>query len=295
MCLSRRNFLKASSALAAAFGLRALGGGEAIAAEEGDSPVVWLQGQGCSGCSMSLLNSLTGGTAEDLLRHKVQLTFHPTLMTAAGPNAVAAARATQNAGGYLLIVEGAIPTGANGRYCHLWPGTTALDGVREFASKAKYVVAVGTCAAYGGIPGSVPPGGTNPTGAKCLSAVLGGKTVINIPGCPSHPDWIVGTVASLLGGVVPARDAHGRPEMYFSNTIHNQCPYEDSYAEKLCLEDHGCKGPVTYGNCPRLKWNSVKPGGIGVNWCVGARSPCQGCTQPDFPDGMLPFHAEVEE
>jgi hydrogenase small subunit len=294
MSVSRRDFLKASSMLAAAFGLQVIGDDEAGAAEKLGG-VIWLQGQGCTGCSMSLLSSLTGGPCEELLRHKMELKFHPTLMTAAGPNAVAAALAARAHGGYVLIVEGAIPTAAGGKFCYLWPGTTAWDGVQEFAKKAEYIVAVGTCAAYGGIPASVPPHGANLTGAKGLSQVVRGKTIINVPGCPPHPDWVVGTIASLLSGIVPARDAHGRPEAYFSNTIHNQCPYEDSYAEKYCLEELGCKGSITYGNCPGIRWNSMEPDGKGVNWCIGARSPCRGCTQPDFPDAMLPFHAEVED
>lgn len=294
MTLSRRDFVKASSALAAAFGLQLAGVDEATAGES-TTPLIWLQAQGCSGCSTSLLNTLTAGKLEDLLCSKLDLEFHPTLMAAAGPNAIAATTRAKNAGGYLLVVEGAIPTGANGKYCYLWPGVTACDGVREFAAKARYVLAVGTCAAYGGIPASRPPHGRNPTGAKGVSGVVQGKTVVNVPGCPPHPDWIVGTIASLLSGVVPARDAHGRPEAYFSNTVHNRCPYEDSFAEKYCLEDAGCKGEITYGNCPAVRWNGTEPGAVGINWCIGARSPCLGCTQPEFPDGMLPFHAEVKE
>jgi hydrogenase small subunit len=293
MSVSRRELLKASSALAAALGLRAIGADKVFAAG-GDPPVVWLQAQGCTGCSISLLNSLTAGASEDLLREKIDLKFHPTLMAAAGPNAVAAATAARDAGGYVLVVEGAIPTGAEGHYCYLWPGTTALEGVRAFAAKAKHVVAVGTCAAFGGISGSVPAGGVNPTGAKGVSAVLGGTTVVNVSGCPPHPDWIVLTIASLLRGAVPARDASGRPRACYPDTVHEQCPYERGEAEDYCLEDYGCKGPVTYSNCPVLKWNSPTPGAKGVNWCMGAGSPCQGCTQPNFPDGMLPFHARVE-
>ena len=257
--------------------------------------MLWLQAQGCTGCSISLLNSLTCGTAEDLLRETMQLKFHPTLMAAAGPNAVAAAMASRKTGGYVLVVEGAIPTGAGGDYCHLWPGTTAWDGVRDFAARAKYVVAVGTCAAYGGIAASSPPHGVNPTGAQAVSAVVRDTPIINVPGCPPHPDWIVGTIASLLRGSVPARDSRGRPRKYFSTTICERCPCDDGHNEQGCLEDRGCKGAVTLGNCPLKKWNNAQPDRPGVNWCIGARSPCQGCTEPRFPDGMLPFHAERDD
>ena len=270
-----------------AFGLRVT---DAAGREtsKNQSPVIWLQAQGCTGCSASLLNSITCGTAESLLQSQIDLKFHPTLMAATGPNAVAAAYAAKDAGGYLLVVEGAIPTSADGRYCYLWPGTTALSGVREFAAKAECILAVGTCAAFGGVTASVPPRGTNPTGAQGVSAIAAGKTVVNVSGCPPHPDWIVGTIAQLLRGTVPATDGHGRPEEYFSNTIHNQCPYEDGFAEEYCLEDHGCKGAITHGNCPSLKWNGLEAGRAGVHWCVGAGSPCHGCTHPSFPDGVLP-------
>ena len=98
--------------------------------------------------------------------------------------------------GYVLIVEGAIPTADNGAYCELWPGTSALQGVQEFGANAALVLAVGTCAAYGGIPGAQP----NPTGIQSVSQVLQGKTVVNLPGCPTHPDWIVGSIAEVLAG-----------------------------------------------------------------------------------------------
>ena len=172
MTVSRRNLLKASSLLAAAFGLRAIGDDEAVAAEKGGG-LIWLQCQGCSGCSMSLLNSLTSGTSEELLRHKIDLKFHSTLMAAGGANAVAAA--VPAADGFVLVVEGAVPAAAGGQFCYLWSGTTAWDGVREFARRARCIVAVGTCAAYGGIPASRPPHTINPTGARGLSAVVDGK------------------------------------------------------------------------------------------------------------------------
>jgi hydrogenase small subunit len=91
---TRREFLAASSAVAAAFGLRAVGA-DAVSTADGGPAVLWLQAQGCTGCSISLLNSLTCGTADGLLRETMHLAFHPTLMAAAGPNAVAAAMASR--------------------------------------------------------------------------------------------------------------------------------------------------------------------------------------------------------
>jgi len=302
MTISRRDFLKASCAVAAALGLRSslFRGGEALAAE-GGVPVVWFQAQGCSGCSVSLLNSIYYTTIDDLLLNTLDLEFHPTVMAAAGYAAVSAAQAAYDQGGYVLVVEGAVPTAEGGQYCYLWPGMTALEGVQTFSEKALVTIAVGTCASYGGMAGGSP----NPTGAQGVEAVVGEKPVINIPGCPAHPDWVVGTIAYLLTyGTIPRLDTLGRPTDYFAHTVHSQCPnrqkffdrnlFASTLSEEGCLSRLGCKGRWATSDCPFRRWNSGAAGAVGVNWCIGAGSPCQGCTEPDFPDGMSPFFTAEE-
>ena len=297
MNISRRDFLKASCAVAAALGVgpSVFKGKEALAAE-GGVPVVWLQAQGCSGCSVSLLNSIYYTTIDDLLLNTLDLEYHSTVMAGAGEAAVSAAEAAYEQGGYVLVVEGAVPTAEGGQYCYLWPGTTALDGVQRFSENALVTIAVGTCASYGGMAGGSP----NPTAAQGVAAVVGGRPVINIPGCPAHPDWVVGTIAYLLTyGTVPRLDTLGRPTDYFRNTVHSQCPnrqqffdrnlFASTLSEEGCLSRLGCKGRWAASDCPFRQWNSGGAGETGVNWCVGARSPCQGCTEPEFPDGMSPF------
>jgi hydrogenase small subunit len=297
MAVNRRDFLKALSAVAAALGAgpSVFKGQQALAAEDG-VPVVWLQAQGCSGCSVSLLNSIYYTTIDDLLLNTLDLEYHPTVMAAAGERAVSAAEAACSQGGYVLVVEGAVPTGADGQYCQLWPGMTAVDGIREFSQNAIATLAVGTCASYGGMAGGSP----NPTGAQGVADVVGKSGVINIPGCPAHPDWVVGTVAYLLThGEAPRLDNLGRPADYYSHTVHSNCPNRQKYfnqklfapalSEEGCLNKLGCKGRWTGADCPARGWNSGAAGGAGLNWCVVARSPCQGCTEPEFPDGMSPF------
>ena len=56
------------------------------------------------------------------------------------------------------------------------------------------------------------------------------------------------------------------------------------------MEFLGCKGKKTHSDCYMRKWNSGGSGQFGVNWCIGARSPCLGCVEPSFPDGMSPFY-----
>lgn len=304
MKITRRDFLKASGAVVIALSVTSSGliKLQKVMALEGSQPVVWLQGQGCTGCSTSLLNSIYYTTIDDLLLKTIDLEFHPTVMAAAGDLAVSAAEAALDKGGYVLVVEGAIPTAEDGRYCYLWPKMTALDGVKTFSRNAAFILAVGTCAAYGGIPGGKP----NPTRAKGVSEILGRDIeVINIPGCPAHPDWIVGTIAHLLAhSEAPRLDSDGRPRDYYQHKIHTRCPNRKKFNEQklfarelselACLYKLGCKGKETDADCPIRKWNSPAQGEYGVNWCIGARNPCQGCTDPGFPDSMSPFYTLEE-
>lgn len=168
MGLTRRDFVRATSAIGAAFGLEATGVmslvGEAQAKETaaGGVPVLWLQGQACSGCSVSLLNTIFYTTIDDLAVNTLDINFHPNLTAAAGNMAVAQVERTYRQGGYVLVLEGAIPTGSGGKFCNLWPGMTFEKAVARYAERAAFIMGVGTCACYGGIPAAAP----NPTGAQ---------------------------------------------------------------------------------------------------------------------------------
>ena len=296
MKITRRDFLKASAALGSALALKASGLMQlqkALAGGPNAPPVIWLQGQGCTGCSVSLLNTIHYMTIDDLLINTLDVKFHPTVMAAAGDLAVEAAEDARATGGYVLVIEGAIPRGAGGDYCHIWPGMTMLDALRSFAENAGAILAVGTCACYGGMSAGSP----NPTSAAGVEDILGRGSAINIPGCPAHPDWIVGTVAAFLAGSPIDLDGDGRPMEFFCEHVHNNCTNRGLgggqarfLGDSGCLASLGCNGQQTHADCPIRKWNASAAGGYGVNWCVGARNPCQGCTEPDFPDGMSPFY-----
>jgi hydrogenase small subunit len=226
----------------------------------------------------------------DLLVNVVNLTFHPNLMSAAGDLAVAQIDNAVRTGGYILAVDGGIPTEFGGRTCTVWTDqnnheVTALEAVQTLAPGAAYLLGIGTCASFGGIPS----GGPNTTQIKSLAGATG-RATINIPGCPTHPDWVVGTIAQLLAGTVPALDSSMRPSSLFSSTVHSRCPRNDGDetssfgVDGACLRDLGCKGPRTRSDCPSRKWNS------GVNWCIGANALCLGCTENGFPDSFAPFY-----
>jgi len=232
-----------------------------------------------------------------LLLNTIDLKFHATVMAGAGDLAVSAAKDAYANEGYVLVVEGAIPTAKGGEYCYLWPGMTALKAVKKFSKKAAFILAVGTCAAYGGLIAGAP----NPTGAVGVWEVVRRKQVINIPGCPTHPDWIVGTIAHLLTyGKTPTLDQYGRPRDFYQSTVHSQCPNKQNFHDQAifaqalsdegCLSKLGCKGMWTGADCPIRKWNSSSAGEFGKNWCIGGRSPCQGCTEPGFPDSLSPWY-----
>ena len=190
-------------------------------------------------------------------------------------------------------VEGAVRVGQGGKYCRIWEGETALVTVRRFAQRAGFVMGVGSCACFGGMTAGAP----NPTRARGLGKRFAGHDVINIPGCPAHPDWIVGTIAYLMAnGQGPPLDSYGRPTAFFGQKIHGEnCPLKGleeirTLSQFGCLKRLGCKGPKTKADCHLRMWNSSEPDGQGVNWCIGAGCPCIGCTEPSFPDGMSPFY-----
>ncbi len=273
-------------------------------------PVVWLQAAACTGCSVSLLNAQSPSIKNLLVDEvipgvHVNLRFHATVMAGSGDVALKYLDDTVELqkGGYILVIEGGVPTRDGGHYGAMGERDgapmTMGNRIAEAASNALAVLAVGTCASFGGIAAAAP----NPSQSLPASAFLKSrgieKPLVNIPGCPPHPDWIVGTIASvLLNGLPTAADVDdlGRPLAFYGKLIHENCPRraafdEGRFAKKFgdegCLYELGCKGPVTYADCPTRRWNS------GTNWVIGAGAPCNGCTQPEFPDLLAPLYEKI--
>ncbi|MBU1168079.1 MAG: hydrogenase small subunit [Proteobacteria bacterium] len=296
---TRRDFLKISSRLAVLLGLGSTAvadlaqGLESLVA--GQIPVAWIQAQSCSGCSVSFLNSTNPGPV-DLLTRYISLVFHNTLSTATGDMFMNVVEKNIHTDNFLLVVEGSIPS-LMPKAC-MMGGKPVEDIILTAARNAKAVIAIGTCASFGGIPSAE----NNPTGALSVSELLKRKNidkpVINIPGCPSHPDWIVGTLVHVLKFGMPERDSMLRPKMFFSRLNHDNCPrysdYErEKYAEKFsdngCLFKLGCLGVRNYSDCSMRLWNS------GINSCLRAGAPCIGCASDFFAKKKdFPFYRKNE-
>jgi hydrogenase small subunit len=295
MQIGRRQFLKYCVGSAAALGLPLTVVAKlesALAADGVGLPtVIWLNGANCTGCTVSLANHLSQQAPTDiadLLVNHIDLAFHPNLMGAAGDLAIQTLnQAVNNA--YVLAIDGGIPTAFDGHACMLWTENghevSAKEAVIRLAADAAAILSIGTCASFGGIPAGNP----NPTNILSVSELIGRQT-INIPGCPTHPDWILWTVASLLAGVIPELDERGRPREFFREEIHKKCPRKGTGEAKIfgkegvCLKELGCKGPSTKADCHLRQWNNA------TNWCIGANAVCLGCTERGFPDEFSPFY-----
>jgi hydrogenase small subunit len=289
--ISRRGFLKFCAATASMLALSPnMAGAIAEALGKARRPsVIWLSFQECTGCTESLTRSHSP-TIENLIFNAISLDYHHTLQAASGTAAEAAREQAMhdNEGKYLLIVDGSIPTGANGAYSTI-AGMTNLQMLQEVARGAAAIVSVGTCASFGGIPYAKP----NPTGAVPVTDIIKDKPIVNVPGCPPIPIVITGVLSHYLTfGALPELDNLHRPLSFFGDTIHDRCyrrPFYDQgkFAKGFddegarngwCLYELGCKGPTTHNACATAKWNG------GVSFPIESGHPCLGCSEPDFWD-----------
>lgn len=263
------------------------------------TPVVWLGTNTCAGDMLSFLNSYDPGY-QSLISDYIDFRFDYLLGLPEGENAIGALETAMEelSGQYILIVEGTIPTLFNGlcsvigyRKGKPW---TALEAVRELGSKARHVVAAGTCASFGG-PYTAAP---NPTKSLPVQKILS-RSVINVPGCPINPDWMMGTLMHLIENKELVLDEMNRPKLFYGETIHNLCQrrhyfdnsiFAENPGEPWCLYKVGCKGPTTYADCPYRQWS-----GEHLSWPVKANTPCIGCASPEFPDGDTPFFEHLPD
>lgn len=292
--VSRRAFLKFCSVTATSLALpRDMNGwfAEALAAAPRPA-VIWLSAQECTGCSESLLRSYEP-TIENLILDHFSLDYHNTLMGPSGEAAERSREETVAAGGYVLVVDGSVPLRDGGAWSAIG-GRSALEVVGEAVGNAALVLAVGNCAAFGGLPRAYPnPGDALGVDELMNEGLIPAQTLINLPGCPPVPEVLTGTIAWFLAhGTAPDLDAHKRPLVYYGRTVHDSCSrlghyqngefarsFDDEGARAgWCLFELGCKGPSTYNACSTLKWNQ------GTSYPMHSGHGCIGCSQPDFWD-----------
>jgi hydrogenase small subunit len=254
--------------------------------------VIWLEGQDCAGCTVSFAGALNPPVGS-LILDKLSIRYHETIMAASGYQAEEAYQNTVKEGGYVLLVEGSIPT-ADDRFCMI-SGRPFKQILVEAADKAAAIIAVGACAAYGGIPAA------GPTGAVGVNKIIQDKPIIHLPTCPVHVDHLIGTVLYYLTTQkLPPLDDNGRPIMFFRELIHDNCrrrsyfeegkalkDWNDPEQRNWCLIDRGCKGPQTYSDCPVRRWND------GLNFCIDCSAGCMGCAEPTFYSEMSPLFSEA--
>ncbi len=242
-------------------------------------------------------------------RRRIELLWHPSLSLASGPGALDILRdcAEGRIALHALCVEGSMLRGAEGRF-HMLAGSglPMIEWVRQLAAVASYTVAVGTCAAFGGITA----GGINPTDACGLQyegerpgGLLGtayrsraGLPVINVAGCPTHPNWVMETLMALAAGMLDAAslDALGRPRFYADHLVHHGCTRNEFYEFKAsaeqpsdlgCMMEHmGCKGTQVHADCNTRLWN-------GEGSCTRGGYACIACTEPGFEEPGHPFQS----
>ena len=187
------------------------------------------------------------------------------------------------AGKYVLVVEGSIPTKDFGVHSQI-AGTTALTALKETAEYRSAIIAIGSCASWGGVQSSGP----NPTGAVGVSSIIKDKPIVSVPGCPPSPYNFLSTVVHyLVFNKLPALDKKGRPLFAYGRLIHEQCERrahfdagrfanefgDEGHRKGYCLYKLGCKGPSTFGNCPEIGFNREK------TWPVNIGHPCFGCIE----------------
>jgi len=257
----------------------------------------WFQGSACGGDTFSLLGVESPDIHELLSMMDIEVLWQPSLSpgTPAQHRALVEAICTGEQKLDLLCVEGAIVRGPGGTGMYdTIDGMPKKDQFARMAKVAGDVVAVGTCASFGGIGAD---GDIEATGVQFSRGARGGflgpayrsgngNVVVNLPGCPCHGDVLASTLVSLALGKPPPLTQLQSPAEWYDILVHQGCVRneyheyrveEREFGERGCMFFHlGCRGPVAYGPCNKVLWNrrSSKTR-VGV--------PCVGCTAPDFP------------
>ena len=264
--------------------------------------LLWIQCGGCGGDTWSFFNSESPNVMELFSSFGIELLWHPSISIDGQANLKTIAEELTSGTRELdvLCIEGSIlrGPGGTGRYDEIH-GKPKKDLVASLAGRAKHILAIGTCASFGGIGANTE---IEATGLQFLREEKGGflgeafesgsgRPVINLPGCPCHCDVIAGTLISIGSGAQLKLDEYNTPDEWYGMMVHQGCTRneyheyrveERKFGEKGCMFFHlGCHGPLVHGPCNKVLWNNQSS-----KTRVGV--PCFGCTRPDFPQ-QYPF------
>ncbi|MFZ1231911.1 MAG: HupU protein [Thiofilum sp.] len=270
--------------------------------------VLWLQSGGCGGCTISLLNAESPDLMQLFELANIELLWHPSLSEYSNQQVLDLLHAILNGQIQLdaLCLEGSVIQGPHGTgMFHALAGTnqSMMHWIKALSAKAKYVLAAGSCAAFGGITAAgenlVEATGLQHDG-KNWGGLLGkewcskaGFPVINIAGCPTHPNWITDTLVQLALGQLQLDDLDElhRPRAYTDHLVHHGCSRNEYYEYKAsaeqagdlgCMMEHrGCLGTQARADCNIRPWN-------GGSSCLTGGYACINCTAPQFEE---PHHA----
>lgn len=300
--VTRRDFMKLCGAVAVAAGLTQAAAPKVAmaieksvigATEGGLFPVLWIEGASCTGCTESFAQIETPDAGKVVLE-LISLNYSDVLSAGAGYSVELAKEQTIEAGNYIVVYEGAITQGFNSNTLRV-AMETGEEILIHAAENAVAIVALGSCAVNGGWMSAYP----NPAQATGVEDILKKhgleKPVVNIPGCPANPEWLMSVLVQVLmmNGLdsLDLTEEH-KPAGIFSETIHDNCErrghfengefvYEfgsEEEAKGYCLYPLGCKGPQTKANCGVTLWNNRR------SWCIQAGSPCLGCCEANPND-----------
>ena len=333
MKMDRRTFIKAVGALGASLFVQTYKSDIAKAISQlPETKVVWLHGVMDSGCTISMLDGDNPDILEFLQMYNLNLLFQEVLMMQQGifvdgklantselNSEIVLDEILEREKGYVLIAEGAIANGPDGTGKYFMMGGRPYKEIfGKAARNASLIVAIGQCATHSGvnaasseIVGLLDHRGvafTLEDASKGIVDLLGISTpVININGCPAHPDWVFLSIGAVVLGKIKVPDdlpdvldQWYRPKVFYppDHTIHDNCPrrgyydrgeFEETVGGPGCLWKLGCKGPFTHADCATRRWNGYR------NFCPQAGSPCIGCVQGGFPDSTSPFFVEAED
>ena len=264
--------------------------------------VLWLLGGACSGNTISFLNAEEPTVVDLITDFGINVLWHPSLGLQLGDELQQLLYDCVNGKIPIdiLVYEGSVVNAPNGTgEWNRFAGRPMKDWLTDLSKVAAFVVAVGDCATYGGIP-AMEPNPSESLGVQFLKRDKGGflgadyvsqagLPVINIPGCPSHPDWISQILVAVATGRVGdlTLDEFHRPQTFFRSFTQTGCTRNMHFSYKATTQDFGqrtgclfydmgCRGPMTHSSCNRILWNRVSSK-------TRAGMPCLGCTEPEFP------------